>query len=172
VCALQRHRTLKRYVRQSGSRLVLDQDRIRKERRRAGVKVLRSTLVDQPPEVTLACYKSQLRIEAGFRTLKTPLRLRPMFHRKAERIQAHVLLNVLALAVSQDLEARTGLSLERLRDLFGPVQAVRVQQGATRFWMRQEWTPEQVEVLDRLGLGQGRRRWGAERVQEERGEER
>ena len=37
-------------------------------------------------------YKQLLKVEAAFRTLKQSLELRPVYHRKEERIRAHVLL--------------------------------------------------------------------------------
>ncbi|WP_291300118.1 transposase [Desulfosporosinus sp. BICA1-9] len=37
-------------------------------------------------------YKQLLEVERAFRTLKTTLELRPVYHRKEERIRAHVLL--------------------------------------------------------------------------------
>ena len=98
--------------------------------------------MDLPPETTLEVYQTQLRLEANFRALKSPLRLRPMYHRKDRRIRAHILMCALALACAQELEEATGQTLARLRDLFGNVQAAQVQQGKTRFWMRQEWTRE------------------------------
>jgi len=37
-------------------------------------------------------YKQLLEVERAFPTLKTTLELRPVYHRKEERIRAHVLL--------------------------------------------------------------------------------
>jgi transposase len=42
-------------------------------------------------------YKQLMEVERAFRTLKTTLDLRPVYHRKDERIQAHVFLCFLAL---------------------------------------------------------------------------
>ncbi|EGW39435.1 transposase [Desulfosporosinus sp. OT] len=42
-------------------------------------------------------YKQLLEVERAFRTLKTMLELRPVYHRKEERIRAHVLLCWLSL---------------------------------------------------------------------------
>src|SRR5690606_29785017 len=79
VCKLLANPKRRRLVRESarGDRYVLDQDRIRLERRRAGVHLVRSTLVNAPVATTLRAYDAQYGIEAQFRALKTPLRLRP-----------------------------------------------------------------------------------------------
>lgn len=166
VCNLLANRALKRFVRTSsdGRRLLLDQLRIKKEQRLAGVKVIRSTLVDHEPIVSLRAYESLLRVEDGFRTFKGPLRLRPMHHRASRRIRAHVLVCALALACLQELEQATGRRFEQLRKLFGPVKAVQMEQGPTRFWQRGEWSGDAATVLTALDLGQGSRTWGAERA--------
>lgn len=92
-----------------------------------------------------------------------------MYHRKDSRIRAHVLMCALALACAQELEAASGLTLDRLRDLFGNVQAAQMQQGKTRFWMRQEWSKEQAKVLEAIGVAELPMRWGAERVEDGEG---
>lgn len=167
VCKLLSHRTLKRYVRPSknGRRLLLDRERIRLEKRRAGVKLVRSTLVDKDPVVTLRVYQGLLDIEAGFRTFKTPLRLRPMHHRAARRIRAHVLMCAMAMACMRELEERTQLRFDQLRRIFSQVKAVQMQQGQTRFWQRSEWPEDAQPLLDELGLDQGALTWGSERVE-------
>jgi hypothetical protein len=167
VCELMSDPTLKRYVRVSpdGKRLVLHRDRIAREERMAGVKVIRSTLVDLDPVVSLDAYQALLGVEYGFRTLKTPLRLRPMHHRSARRIRAHVLMCALALACLQELEHRTGRTFADLQRVFGQVQAVHLEQGKTRFWQRGEWTEEALGLLNTLDLPPGRLTWGAERTE-------
>lgn len=167
VCKLLSHRTLKRYVRPSkdGRRLLLDRDRIRLEKRRAGVKLVRSTLVDKEPVVSLRVYQGLLDIEDGFRTFKTPLRLRPMHHRAARRIRAHVLMCAMAMACMRELEEQTQLRFDQLRRIFSQVQAIQMQQGQTRFWQRSEWPEEALPLLEALGLEQGHLTWGSERVE-------
>jgi hypothetical protein len=145
------------------TRYVLDHDRIRIEARRAGVHVLRSTLVDAPVDLTLKCYEAQYGVEAQFRALKSPLKLRPMHHRKDRRIRGHVLMCGLALAVMRELERQTGQTLQSLQRIMGRTRAMQVQQGKTVFWQREEWSEEACAVLQSLGAEQGPRTWGARR---------
>jgi hypothetical protein len=165
VCKLLSHRTLKRYVRPSkdGKRLLLDRDRIAKERRRAGVRLLRSTLVDHPPETSLRAYEALLDVESDFRTFKGPLRLRPMHHRKASRIRAHVLVCALALVCLQELQRRTGRRFAEIAKVFDKVRVIDMVQGDTRFWQRTEWGTDAKEMLEALGVPEGPRTWGARR---------
>ncbi len=167
VCKLLANPKRRKFLRRTrdGQRWVLDTDRVRLERRRAGVHVLRSTLVDEPIETTLRAYDAQYGIEAEFRTLKSPLKLRPMHHRAGRRIRGHVLMCGLALMVARELERRSGMSLDDVRRAVGRVRAVQIQQGRTRYWQREEWDAEAERVLDALGVKPGPRSWGAERVQ-------
>lgn len=166
VCGLLTHPTLRRYVRRSadGHRVLLDRDAVARERRRAGVKVIRSTLVDLDPLVSLDAYEALQRVERNFRTLKGAVRLRPVFHHAPRRVRAHVLVCMAALVVMQEIEHRTGRSYSELRKLFRGIRATQLEQGTTRFWVRGE-LPEGAEmVLDRLGSKPGAASWGAERV--------
>jgi transposase len=60
-------------------------------------------------------YKQLMEVERAFRTLKTTLELRPLYHRKDERIQAHVLLCYLALLLVRISERETGETWARIR---------------------------------------------------------
>jgi hypothetical protein len=165
VCRLLANPKHKRLVRVGkGGHLVLDQDHIRVERRRAGVHVLRTTLTHLGAEVSLQAYDAQYGIEDQFRTYKGPLRLRPMHHRATRRIRAHILVCSLALMVLRELERRSGCNYEQLRKLFGAVRVVRVEQSGVRFWQREKWGPDALEVLERLDLRAGPLTWGAETV--------
>lgn len=163
-CKLLSDRTLKKYVRVSedGRRLLPNRARLARERHLAGVRVIRTTLVDQAPEVILQGYESLLRIEDNFRTYKGPLRLRPMHHRADRRIRAHVRICTLALLCLRELELRTGMRFDDLTKLVGPIKAARVEQGGVRFWQRSEWGQEALAILTKLGETAGSTTWGAE----------
>ena len=44
------------------------------------------------------------RVEAAFRSLKQELRLRPVFHQKGDRVEAHILLSYIAYALLWSIE--------------------------------------------------------------------
>jgi len=169
TCKLLTKPSLRRLVREStdGRRLVLDQKAIRLERKRGGVKVLRSTLVDHDPLAILAAYQQLLKVEDDFRTFKGPLRLRPMHHRSAHRIRAHVMICMLALVVLQELEHQSGWKFRDIVAAVSPVRASRMQQGTSLYWMRSEWPARTEDLLEALGQAQGPRTWGAARVSED-----
>ena len=161
TCRMLSKPSLKRLVRVSadGRRLVVDQAAVRRERRRAGVRLLRTTLVDVDPVDVLTAYQALLRTEDDFRTFKGPLRLRPMHHRADRRIRAHVLLCVLALVVMQEIERLVGdKAVDVLRRVRG-VTASQMSDGGREYWMRSEWPEEMRPVLDKLGVRRGKRTW-------------
>jgi transposase len=73
---------------------------------------------DQPqftPEEAVAHYKELNEVERGFRTLKDPLGMRPIWHRAERRVRAHIFIAALAFLLDRMLEralrdAGSGLS--------------------------------------------------------------
>lgn len=153
----------RRLVRESkdGKRLLLDQDAIRRERRLAGVHVLRTTLVDVDAVDVISAYQGLLDVEDDFHQFKGPLQLRPMHHRRADRIRAHVMVCMLALVVKQEIERLTDLPFPEVARAVKRVTAARMQDGDREFWMRSEWPEEALPILDKLGVRRGPRSWSA-----------
>ena len=141
VCGVASHISLKKYIKPSenvpGS-YVMDQEAIAWERRLAGVRCYRTTLLALDGPAILAMYNMLQDVEARNKALKHPLALRPCYHRVERRIRAHVMLNVLAANCALYMEKRTGLTLDRLRTIAAGVTATEVEQGSKRYWQRSE----------------------------------
>ncbi|MGP5054488.1 IS1634 family transposase [Brachybacterium paraconglomeratum] len=60
-------------------------------------------------------YKQLLEVERGWRDMKSTLDLRPVFHRREDRIRSHVTLCWLALLLIRLLENRTETTWEQIR---------------------------------------------------------
>jgi hypothetical protein len=56
-----------------------------------------------------------MEVERAFRTLKTTLALRPVYHTKSDRIRSHVMLCWLALLLVRVTEVETGMTWSRTR---------------------------------------------------------
>ena len=128
--------------------------------------MLRTPLVDRDPIEVLDAYQQLLAVEDNSRTFKGPLKLRPMHHRLAHRIEAHVTVCVLTMIVLRFLEKKTGLDYRQLREIFVPIKATLTEQGDTRFWQRTEWDAKAEQVLAALGVDAGPRAWGVTRVEQ------
>jgi len=92
----------------SGRRLVVQESAaaLQDEHDLQGVYLLRATDVSLSPEDVWRTYMQMTRVEAAFRNLKTDLAIRPIFHRKESRGDAHVLFSVLAYALGVAVQLR------------------------------------------------------------------
>jgi hypothetical protein len=81
----------------------LDRGKLREVRRREGRYLLRTNLTDYAPDVLWRYYMQLVFVEEAFRTLKGDLGLRPIFHQKPARIEAHLFVAFLAYCLSVTL---------------------------------------------------------------------
>jgi transposase len=153
VCALLAHRTLGRYLRQlKNGALRIDRKKVKTEAHLDG-KYLLSTSDDSlnPEDVALG-YKQLMEVERAFRTLKTTLELRPLYHRKDERIQAHVLLCFLALLLVRIAERQTGKTWDQIRAIMERMHLGEFESKDGRILQRTEMTPAQTNLLKLLNI--------------------
>lgn len=100
------HPTLKRYLTRRRGRLVIDRAAARAEEHLDGKFLLSSSDDDLTPDQIALCYKQLKEVKRAWRDQKHILDLRPIYHRKADRIRAHVLLSFLALVLTRVAETR------------------------------------------------------------------
>jgi transposase len=72
--------------------------------RQKGAYLLRTNCDETNPALLWKWYIQLTQAEAAFRTAKSDLGLRPVFHHKEDRVQAHILVCFLALAMWRSLE--------------------------------------------------------------------
>jgi Transposase DDE domain len=144
------HPSLGRYLSRRRGRLVVDQQKVRAEERVDGKFLLSSSDDSLAADEIALGYKQLIEVERDWRTLKHTLDLRPIYHRKQERIRAHVLLCFLALLLTRVIEVETtqtwptiGRDLERMH--LGEFHG-----SAGRVLQRTETTPGQLEILRAL----------------------
>jgi len=102
---------LNRYLRVTpGGLLRIDAAAIKAEENLDGKYLLRTSDPKLPAEDIALGYKQLLEVERGWRDLKQVIDLRPVCHRKEERIRAHVILCWLALLLIRIAETTTALT--------------------------------------------------------------
>ena len=79
-------------------------DRTQWAQQAQGAYLLQSNWPEKDPLKFWAWYMQLQQAEAAFRTSKSDLKLRPIFHHKTERVEAHILVCFLALAMWRTLE--------------------------------------------------------------------
>jgi hypothetical protein len=134
ACALVGHRILGRYVKTLKSgRARLDRKRIRESAKRDGKYVLWTSDDTLSIRDVVLGYKKLSEVERAWRDLKHRIDLRPVYHRKEDRIRAHVLLCWLALLLIRAMEIRTGRTWFRMLPLLQSIHVGRFEgkAGAT-----------------------------------------
>jgi hypothetical protein len=79
-------------------------ERLAWARRAHGAYLLRTNHASSDPVQLWRWYLQLTQAEAAFRTGKSDLHLRPIFHQKTQRVEAHILVCFLALALWRSLE--------------------------------------------------------------------
>ena len=97
-------------------------------------------------------YKQLLQIERAWRDMKTTLDLRPVHHRKEDRIRAHVLLCWLALLLIRIAENQAGDTWRNLRDELQRMHLGTFTGPAGTSRQRTELTAPQRDILRALGV--------------------
>ncbi len=92
----------RKYLKTQGSRFVVDEEKIQAEARFDGKWVLRTNTELPTAEVALK-YKQLWMVEQLFRTTKSLLATRPIFHKRDETIRGHVFCSFLALILRKEL---------------------------------------------------------------------
>lgn len=108
---LKRHKVGKHFqteVRDDGLHYRRDEERIAAEAALDGIYVVRTSVEPErlDTEKTVAAYKSLSRVERAFRCIKGGLQVRPIGHRLADRVRAHVFLCMLAYYVEWHMRER------------------------------------------------------------------
>jgi len=146
-------RGLKRFLRTTkGGLLRLDRSAVAAEAHLDGKFLLRTSDPTLTAEDIALGYKQLLEIERGWRDMKTTLDLRPVRHRKEDRIRAHVLLCWLALLLIRIAETETDQTWRNLRDELQRIHLGSFAGPAGTSQQRTELTTGQRAILRALDV--------------------
>lgn len=135
----------------SGARQ-LDEASLARARRLVGLKGYVTNIPADlmPAREVMTSYHALWTVEQSFRMSKTDLRARPMFHHTRDAIEAHLTIVFTALAVSREVQARTGLAIRNVIRQLRPLRSATIAINGTQ----QTFTPEIPEteqtILDAL----------------------
>jgi transposase len=149
----------------SALRLACRVDRNQWTRRAQGAYLLRTNCTEQDPAKVWEWYLQLQQAEAVFRCAKSDLGLRPIFHHKTERVEAHILVCFLSLALWRTLEmwmkgkglgtcARQLVAEVATIKSLDVVLPVKAAESVNELRLRMVARPERMvaELLQRLGL--------------------
>ena len=112
-------------------RFRVDKTKLKEAERRDGHYLLRSNLTAEDPAVLWTRYVQLTQIEAVFRSLKSELGIRPIYHQLEHRADAHILVAFLAYCLQVTLKNRLmayapGLTPAAVLDKLGTIQMIDV----------------------------------------------
>jgi hypothetical protein len=146
---------LHRYLRTTtGGLLRVDAAAVKAEQRCDGKFLLRCSDPKLSAEDIARGYKQLLEVERGWRDMKTTLDLRPVYHRREDRIRAHILLCWLALLLVRVAETGTGHTWNKIRTELDRCHVGVFTGPAGSFRQRTELTQPQRTILAKLHIGE------------------
>lgn len=117
-------------------RFSLNKQKLREARRREGRYLLRSNLCEEDPAKLWEFYIQLTHVEEAFKTIKSDLSVRPIYHQREHRIEAHIFIAFVAYCMQVTLSRRLrylapGLSARSVLEKFGAVQMLDVHLPTT-----------------------------------------
>ena len=144
---------LNRYLRVTpGGLLRTDAAKAKAEENLDGKYLLRTADPKMSAEDIALGYKQLLEVERGWRDMKQVIDLRPVYHRKEERIRAHVILCWLALLLARIAENACGDTWPNLRRELDRIHVGTFTGPAGTFRQRTEITKAQRDILHTLKI--------------------
>jgi transposase len=144
----------------SSFRFALDKEKLREVRRREGRYLLRTNLTGTDPAKLWEFYLQLVEVEAAFKRLKDDLAIRPIYHQREDRIEAHIFVAFLAYCVQASLRHKLrlkapGLTSGELLDKLGAIQMLDVHFPTTDgreliFTRYTQPEPEHMMLLSQL----------------------
>jgi transposase len=150
------NRGYRKYLSVERGSVSINRAKAKGEARYDGKFVLR-TNVDLAPDRVATKYKELWRVEQAFRTVKSVLDTRPIYHECDDTIKGHVFASFLALVVMHELETRLAAKGYRFewedvkRDLEA-LSEVEVFEGTDAYWLRTEFAGCASKVLSAIGI--------------------
>lgn len=151
VCELLASSRYGKYLRQTGKeKLHIHRAAVHEAERYDGKWVITSNDDTLTAEDLALGYKQLMRVEECWRQLKSGLLMRPVYHFRPWRIQAHVSLSVLALLLERIAEIRTGETWRNLVAKLQKIQVVEYDRGEARIRQTTEVRRDLEPVLRQL----------------------
>lgn len=143
-------------------RFQVNKEKLKQAELRDGHYLLRSNLVAEDPAALWERYVQLTQIEAAFKSLKSELGIRPIYHQLEHRVEAHIFIAFLAYCLLVTLKGRLealapGLTPRAVMESLAAIQMLDVWLPTTdgRWLVMPRYTqaePEQAILLHKLQL--------------------
>lgn len=134
----------------------LDQDKIDWQARFDGFKAIATNAIDLSTEVVLEKYKDLYKVEHSFRTFKSYLEARPMFHWTDSRIEGHLVMCYVAFCLQHYLQSLlpATYSENTIRRVLSKMELSKINREGAICWLRSAMTKESETIIKSLKLKQ------------------
>jgi hypothetical protein len=141
-----------RFVKTSNGTRSLDEVSLARARRLVGLKgyVTNIGVSLMPAGEVIGSYHDLWHVEQSFRMSKTDLRARPMFVRTRDAIEAHLTIVFTALAVSREIQRRTGLAIRNVARQLRPLRSATILANGNELAIAPAVPAEQQALLDAI----------------------
>jgi transposase len=155
TCELLTSQRFGRYLRQTKTGLVrIDRAAVADAERYDGKWVITSNDDTLSAEDLALGYKQLLRVEQCWRQLKSGLGMRPVFHYRPWRIQAHISIAVLGLLLERVAEIRAGDTWRNIVAELDRVKVVEYEHAGARVLQTTELPPSVTKLLVALKVAE------------------
>jgi transposase len=151
----------RKYLKTTGTsrRFEVDEDKIQAQEKYDGLWVLQTDL-DLPAQEVALRYKELWRVEQIFRTIKSILENRPLYHKVDATIRGHVFCSFLALVLLKELQTRMEqrgwvCEWDRLKADLEALQEVTVPAAGQPFVIRTQTRGAAGQALQAAGVALG-----------------
>lgn len=130
----------------------IDTQRIKEDEKFDGYKAISTNTTTISTEQVLEQYSYLYQIEHSFRTFKSFLETRPMFHWTDERIKGHLVMCYISFVLLRYIQQKTQMTEQQLRTTLSKMQLSKVQSNKEVFWLRSANTEEALVINKKLQL--------------------
>jgi transposase len=151
--ALSTKPAYKRFLRRTKTgKLRIDRQAVGSEAKLDGKFLIRSSDESLTPADLAQGYKALYEVERGWRDVKHVIDMRPVYHRREDRIEAHVQLCWLALLLLRVAETEVGDTWRNIRNELERMHLVTLRTSEGTVSKRTELTTGQRDILRALSL--------------------
>jgi len=150
----------RKFLKLTGEQYELDYEKAKDDARFDGKWVLNTDLESPAGEVALT-YKDLWMVETVFRSAKSILETRPIYHKRDETIRGHVFCSFLALVLLKELFARLDargwhdVEWQRLKDDLEQLQEITVINAGRSFVIRSDLRGDAGKAIQAAGVALG-----------------
>jgi transposase len=150
-------RYFKYWIKGNGVEVKEKKENIEYEKIICGKWVLKTENFELKTEETIEVYKNLSEIERTFRTIKSFLDLRPIYHRDEYRVKGHIFVCVLAFYIQKIIEKyldKAGIDLSGIEaiELFSRIKLIKSRINGELILQAIKLKKEHKEVLKALGI--------------------